>query len=88
MQTKDITLTCPQGLHLRVAGAIVHVVQSHDAKVKMICDGCRWADGCSVLQLLTLGARYGASITVQTHGPDEAVVMAKLAEIFADGGGI
>ena len=88
MQTRLLTLQAPQGLHLRIAGAIAQVAQHHHARVTVGCNGCRFADACSVMQLLTLGAPCGAAITVEADGPDEDIVIGKLSELLMNGAGI
>lgn len=76
------------GIHLRVAGKIATLAGKHDCRVRLSCDGCRHADACSVLQLLSLGAAQGTLVSVQADGPDEDAVVKKLANLFQDGAGI
>ena len=89
MLTRQLTLNDANGLHLRVAGAIAQVALTHNARVTVSCEGCRLAaDACSILQLLMMGAPCGAALTVAADGPDEAIVIGKLAELLVDGAGI
>lgn len=88
MKTKELTLNREHGLHLRVAGEIVKLVQSHECRVSLSCEGCKFANACSIMQLLTLGATKGAVVEAHAEGPDEDVVMAKLSTILGDGAGI
>ena len=88
MKTQDIKLQGKHGLHLRVAGEIAKVAQSHKCKVSVSCHGCKHADGCSVMQLLTLDASDGSTLRVSADGPDEEAVLSKLEGLLTDGGGI
>ena len=53
-----------------------------------ICKGCDKADGCSILQLLMLGATEGSEIEVMVEGDDSCEALSSLMGIFNDGGGI
>jgi phosphocarrier protein len=88
MKTAEIQVGTAHGVHLRVAGQVAKVAAAHDCKVVVSCNGCKSADGCSIMQLLTLGVAAGERVKVQVEGPDQEVVMAKLVEIFTDGAGI
>lgn len=88
MKTKELTLNTEHGLHMRVAGEIVKMIQSHQCSLGVSCDGCQYANGCSIMQLLSLGATRGAQLTVRADGPDEDLVIAKVSAILGDGDGI
>ena len=88
MKTKELTLNTEHGLHLRVAGEIVKLVKNHECKVSLSCEGCKYANACSIMQLLSLGATRGTRVEAKAEGPDEDVVMARLSELLGDGAGI
>jgi len=88
MKKKELTLNTEHGLHLRVAGEIVTLVKSHECKVSLSCEGCKFANACSIMQLLTLGATKGSKVQAHAEGPDEEEVMAKLSAILGNGDGI
>ena len=88
MQTREVILENPHGLHMRVASEIVALVKKHGAKVSLSCRGCRHADGCSILQLLLLDATQGVPIHIEVDGPHEEQVVSSLCDLFADGSGI
>ena len=88
MKKKELTLETEHGLHLRVAGEIVKLVNSHECKVSLSCEGCKFANACSIMQLLTLGASKGTKVEASAEGPDEEIVMKKLAVLLGDGAGI
>jgi phosphotransferase system HPr (HPr) family protein len=86
MQTQNLIFTHPHGLHMRPAAEIVNLVKQHGVKVRLFGSHNRQADGGSMLDLLTLGIEQGKSIRVEVEGTNESV--ARLSEIFSDGGGI
>ena len=88
MKTKELTVNTEHGLHLRVAAEIVKMIKSHQCSLGVSCDGCQYADGCSIMQLLSLGAARGTQIKVRADGPDEDVVITKVSTILGDGDGI
>ena len=88
MESVNVTITCKHGLHLRLAGAIAKVVQTYDAKVLLSCNGCRFVDGGSVMQLLILGAPEGATVQVNAEGRDERAAVQAVSEILEHGAGI
>lgn len=88
MQTYNLTVADPHGLHLRVAAKIVELVRHHGTRVRLFGSDNRQADGGSVLGLLTLGLGHGNFVRVEVDGEDELKVAERLSEIFSDGGGI
>ncbi len=88
MQTRDLVLVNPNGLHMRVAAKIVQVVQRYGAKVRLYNSEHRQADGESVLDLMTLGIESGASVHLEVEGANEFQATRSLEELFADGSGI
>jgi phosphotransferase system HPr (HPr) family protein len=88
LHASDVIIVNRDGLHLRVAGAIAKIVRQYDAKVLLSCNGCKFVDGGSVIQLLVLGASGGASVVVQAEGPDERAAVRAVSEILENGAGI
>ena len=88
VKTRHVIVRCEHDLHMRVAAQVVHLVQNHKATVRVLCDGCRHANGCSILELLMLGAGNGKGLDVIAEGQDEELVVEKLLEIFEQGAGI
>ena len=88
MHETEVIIANQDGLHLRVAGAIAKIVRQYKAKVLLSCNGCKFVDGGSVIQLLVLGASNGASVVVQAEGPDEQAAVLAVSEILENGAGI
>ena len=85
-QRRTFEVTHTSGLHARASTKFVEVAQSHKSEVQVQRgpgdDGAPWANGCSVIEILTLGIEVGDQITVQVVGPDEEKTMAALAELI------
>jgi phosphotransferase system HPr (HPr) family protein len=88
MQTRTLTVTCENGLHLRVAAEVVKRVQIHNGTVHVRCNGCPKVNACSIMELILLGAGQGTEIQITAEGGDEEAVLDSLTEIFSDGAGI
>jgi phosphotransferase system HPr (HPr) family protein len=88
MTTREIVVRCEQGLHLRMATKVARVVRDHQAVVHLSCEGCPKANGCSLLELISLEASSGTHLKVDAEGPDEAAVLNELANVFEQGAGI
>ena len=91
MLQKEFTIKDPGGLHLRVAAGVVEITRTHSSQVRLSlgrCEGCHKADGCSILDILTLGAPQGTTVTIRADGPDESEVISDLGDYFENGGGI
>jgi phosphotransferase system HPr (HPr) family protein len=88
MTSSHIIVRCEHGLHARVAAQVVNVVLDHESVVHIRCGNCPKASACSILELITLGAREGARIEILAEGPDESAVLAALEGVFEGGGGV
>jgi len=86
MISKEIEITAPHGLHLRVAAQIVKVTDSK-TKVVFTKDG-QTADASSILELLLLGAGENSRIRVTADGENEQKAIEGVSEILIDGAGI
>jgi phosphocarrier protein len=87
MRNKKVIVNNDHGIHARVALRILEA--SRDSKSQVtICKGCLKADGCSILELLLLGAEKGSEIELVVDGGNEDNGIASLTDIFNDGSGI
>ena len=78
--TRIVVVTNPQGLHARPADMFVKLASKYQAKVEVIKDGER-VDGKSILNILTLAAVEGTSLTIEATGPDAQAALNALAEL-------
>ena len=88
MKTRQLTVQCEGGLHLRVAAQIVKQAQRHQATLHLRCEGCPRASACSVFELLKLGAARGTPLEIVAEGPDEEAALQAVCDVFESGAGI
>ncbi|MDG2129206.1 MAG: HPr family phosphocarrier protein [Fuerstiella sp.] len=82
--TRQITLACPNGLHLSPITNLVKEVSALNADVKISFDG-KSASGKSALELMLLGAPHGAELTLEATGSDAVAALDTVGRILAVG---
>ena len=87
MRSKKVIVQNEHGIHARVALRVFEKSKGLDSKVTL-CKGCDKADGCSILNMLLLGAQKGSEIELIVNGGDEEKTIEAISDIFADGSGI
>jgi phosphotransferase system HPr (HPr) family protein len=80
-RTCELVIPEPDGLHLRLASAVVDLVSEFKADVRVAGPG-GVADGRSVLDLLTLGAQGGTQVRLEAQGEDAEDAISALAELI------
>lgn len=81
--TQVVTVTNNDGVHLRAAASIADVVRRSSSDVVLI-KGHERAPGGEVLQILSLGAMPGESLTLEAVGHDAQQVLDELRRLFAE----
>jgi phosphocarrier protein len=84
MQTRDIEITNPHGLHARACARIVEVASRFRCSVRLV-SGVRRASAHSIVAMMLLAAAVGTTIRVETDGPDETAAMTAIASLLNDG---
>jgi phosphotransferase system HPr (HPr) family protein len=80
---KKVTITNPQGFHMRPMSAFVQLAGKFQSTVYVLkADGAR-IDGKSMLGLLGLAAEQGTELTLEVSGPDDQAALEALAELMA-----
>jgi phosphocarrier protein HPr len=87
MKSKKVIVNNEHGIHARVALRVLEKCKCLDSQITL-CTGCAKANGCSILELLLLGASKGSEIELIASGGDEEKSIAEISGIFADGSGI
>jgi phosphotransferase system HPr (HPr) family protein len=82
--TRSVIVVNPQGFHARPAHLFVKLAATFQAQVE-ICKGNEVINGKSILDLLTLGAGNGTTLTLRASGPDAQAAVEALA-ILIEGG--
>jgi phosphocarrier protein HPr len=80
--SRDVVVTNSQGLHARPANLIMKLAAQFESKIELV-KGNERIDGKSILEILTLGAAPGTSISIEAIGPDSAAAVDALARLFA-----
>jgi phosphocarrier protein HPr len=87
MKRAMATIQDTRGLHLTPAARLVRCAQQFKSQI-LLCHDCKEANACSLLQVLTLGAAYGADVEITASGSDEREAIESIVELFRDGAGI
>lgn len=87
MQTITVRVPNSNGIHLRMAARLVQKSRDFKSRI-MFCKDCKFADGCSILQLLLLEATKDSQLRIVAIGEDEEKVIQEFQGLFTDGGGI
>lgn len=81
MICRTFTIQNKFGLHARPSASFVQTATRFQAEIKVEKDG-QVADGKSILDLMTLAAVYGASITVKAKGEDAQEALRALGTLI------
>jgi phosphotransferase system HPr (HPr) family protein len=87
MEVQKIKVTSTHGLHLRRAADVVNLSKKYKSKI-YLCHRCKFADTCSILEVLTLAATKDAEVAIIAEGPDEKEAIKEVARFFTNGAGI
>lgn len=87
MRSKKVIVNNEHGIHARVAMRVLEKSKGLDSQVT-ICKGCEKASGCSIIEMLLLGAGKGTEIELIVNGGDEEKSIDAISGIFTDGLGI
>lgn len=84
MRETTVVVVAKTGLHARPAAVVVEKVSCFDSVIRLSI-GDRDANAKSLVSLLTLGASFGAEVTIRVDGPDEEAALSEilsLSDIF------
>jgi phosphotransferase system HPr (HPr) family protein len=85
MQSSDITITHPVGLHARPAADFVKMATKFPCEIK-ICNTTtqgKTVNAKSILSVLTLGVQQGHTVHIETSGEQEVEAMKALKDLIA-----
>ncbi len=80
IQTIQLTITNPTGLHARPASLFVQTSARFQAAITIESNGRR-SDASSLIGVLSLGIRQGNSITIHASGSEASAALAALREL-------
>jgi phosphocarrier protein HPr len=81
MQAREIVVANRQGLHARACARIVHVASKFSSNV-LLSSGARRASANSIVAVMLLAAAFGATIRIETSGPDEMAAMTAIVDLI------
>jgi len=81
MVTKDYIITAAEGIHARPATALVKLTRQYKSAISLK-KGERIILLNSMLNILSLGAKGGDTISIMVNGEDEAEAMAAIDVFF------
>ena len=84
--TRSVTVVNPQGFHARPAHLFFKLAESFPCKVEIL-KGNEVINGKSILDLLTLGAGNGTTLTLRASGDSAEAAVEALAKLIEGGFG-
>lgn len=84
--TRTVIVVNPQGFHARPAHLFVKLAATFPCQVEIV-KGNEVINGKSILDLLTLGAGNGTTLTLRASGPDSETAVDALAKLIEQGFG-
>jgi phosphocarrier protein HPr len=79
--SKDVTIINRLGLHARPAALLVKTASRFASEI-FLRKGTLEVNSKSIMGVMMLAAEKGATITVITNGPDEAVALEAVVKVF------
>lgn len=84
MVSQKITITNPQGLHMRPAGVFAKGMAAFASDVKINFNG-KETNGKSLLNIIGAGIKCGSEIELVCDGPDEEEALKTAIEMIESG---
>lgn len=82
MISKDFLITAPEGIHARPATALVRLTKNFNSVISLK-KGDQTIRLNSLLNILSLGAKGGETITILIEGADEAIAAEAIEHFFS-----
>ena len=83
MQRQAITVVNKLGLHARASAKLTQAAAKFPCGVHLSRNGKR-VNAKSIMGVMMLAAGIGATVEIETDGPDEEAAMAALVKLIAD----
>lgn len=80
---REVTVTNPQGLHVRPAAAFAELAARFESRVTVTKDG-QAVDGKFWPDLLLLAAEQGSTLVIEVDGPDAEHALDVLCKAISD----
>ena len=79
---RQVTILNAKGLHMRPATRFVALASEFQADIRVVGNG-KDVDGKSILDMTTLAAECGSTLTIRAGGPDAEAAVSALADLVA-----
>ena len=86
MQSADLVLKNPLGLHTRVCSQLVECASRYVSTIRLSYQG-KSANMKRIFDLMSLGAASGASVLLEVEGVDESAAFEAIQALFLAGFG-
>jgi len=83
MQQREVEIVNKLGLHARASAKLTQLAATYQCDVTMIRNGRR-VNAKSIMGVMMLAAGKGATVTLETSGPDEDEAIAALVALIGD----
>ncbi len=83
--SRTVTVINPQGLHARPADLLVRLANQFESTISIGIKNGEVVDCKSILNLLTLAAAKGTTLTLSASGTDAAEALRLIGELFEAG---
>jgi phosphocarrier protein HPr len=83
MPQQDIEVINKLGLHARASAKLTQLASSFKSDVHLSRNGRR-VNAKSIMGVMMLAAAKGATVTLETSGPDESEALSAISTLFAD----
>lgn len=80
MASKTVTVGSTVGLHARPAAIVAEAAEKYDDEIELSVEGEDPVDAASSLMIMTLGAEFGAQVTVTS---DNEAAVEEIAALVA-----
>lgn len=84
MHQVEITVSNDTGLHTRPGNELVRLIKSFEGSTVEIQKGDKKVKANSLLQVMSLGAKKGDTLTAHISGGDETAIGDALVKFFAE----
>ena len=83
MQHREVEIVNKLGLHARASAKLTQLAAKYQCDVSMVRNGRR-VNAKSIMGVMMLAAGKGATVTLETEGPDEQEALDALVALIAD----
>ncbi len=79
-----VTVTAPEGLHLRPAGVLSKLVRNYNSETTIKFEG-KDINAKKMMAIMSAGIKAGSQIEIVCDGEDETAAMAEIKAFFDNG---